>query len=337
MNVAMWVKALQVIPRIDKNEWDQLDVFSKWLIATRSAVFVITFISAALSGILAARNGSFHFGLWLLVTVGLIAAHATNNLINDLTDYLKGVDKDNYFRAQYGPQTLEHGLLTKGQLIKYIAVTGAIAAVIGAYLIWYRGGLTLLLMALGAFFVLFYTFPLKYLGLGELAVLLVWGPLMVGGGYYVITGFWDWNVVLASLPYALGATTVLSGKHIDKYNDDKAKGIRTLPVLLGERPARYMVMGMMILQYALVVYLVVIKAFTPALLLVFLALTVLRPTLKAFSQPRPASPPDDIPEAKEVWPIWFVGYTFLHNRRYGMLYILGLILDAVIVRLFLAG
>ena len=47
---------------------------------------------------------------------------------------------------------------------------------------------------------LFYTWPLKYIGLGEIAVLLVWGPLMIGGGYFVITGVWDWNVVLAGLP-----------------------------------------------------------------------------------------------------------------------------------------
>ena len=64
-------------------------------------------------------------------------------------------------------------------------------------------------LVFGAFFVLFYTFPLKYIGLGEVAVLLVWGPLMVGGAYHVITGRWDWQVALASLPYALGTTTVL--------------------------------------------------------------------------------------------------------------------------------
>ena len=60
--------------------------------------------------------------------------------------------------------------------------------------------------------------------------IIVWGPLMIGGGYFVITGQWDWNVVLASLPYALGATTVIFGKHIDKLEADKAKGIHTLPV-----------------------------------------------------------------------------------------------------------
>ena len=171
---------------------------------------------AAIAGLLAARDGHFDLVLWLLVTVGLLFAHATNNLVNDFTDFVKGVDKDNYFRAQYGPQPLEHGLMSKGQLLAYIAVTGGIALATGIGLVAFRGQPTLFLLGAGAFFVLFYTWPLKYVGLGEVAVILVWGPLMVGGGYYVITGSIDGNVILASLPCALAATTVLFGKHIDK-------------------------------------------------------------------------------------------------------------------------
>ncbi len=45
-------------------------------------------------------------------------------------------------------------------------------------------------------------------------------------------------MVLASLPYALGPTTVIFGKHIDKLDADKAKGIHTLPVIIGEKAAR---------------------------------------------------------------------------------------------------
>ncbi len=235
MNVAMWRKALRVIPHVSKDEWERLDVISKWLISTRAAVLIMTFISGAIAGILALQNGMFNFWYWLLVTVGLIMAHATNNLLNDYTDYIRGVDQNNYYRAQYGPQPLVHGLMNKRQLLTYAAVTGLIAAACGVALVYLRGGLTLWLMLAGAFFVLFYTWPLKYIALGELAVLVVWGPLMIGGGYYVISGVWDWNVVIASLPYTLGVTGVIFGKHIDKYEMDKERGIHTLPVLLGEK------------------------------------------------------------------------------------------------------
>ena len=50
MNLAMWRKALQGIPRVSKDEWLGLDVISKWLIASRAGVLIITFISLASPG-----------------------------------------------------------------------------------------------------------------------------------------------------------------------------------------------------------------------------------------------------------------------------------------------
>jgi 1,4-dihydroxy-2-naphthoate octaprenyltransferase len=325
----MWQKALQVIPRISKEEWDQLDVISKWLISTRAAVLIMTFISASIAGILAYQQDSFNFFLWLLLTIGLIFAHATNNLINDYTDYIKGVDQDNYYRAQYGPQPLEHGLMSKKQLLTYAAVSGSIALIAGAILIYYRGSMAMILLGLGMFFVLFYTYPLKYIALGEISVLIVWGPLMIGGGYYVITGIWDWTVVLASLPYALGVTTVIFGKHIDKYHDDKAKRIHTLPVILGEKTSRYMVIAMTVSQYLLVLYLVIIQFFTPLLLIVLLALPMfLNYFLPMFREPKPNERPEEYPQ--DAWPLWFVGAAFIHNRRFGLFFLSGLLVDALI-------
>jgi 1,4-dihydroxy-2-naphthoate octaprenyltransferase len=332
MNPSMWLKALRIIPRISKDEWNQLDILSKWLIATRAAVLVMTFLSAALAGIFAARVGEFSFIPWLLVTVGLILSHATNNLLNDYTDYVRGVDQDNYYRAEYGPQPLVHGLLTKRQLLTYAAVTGALAAACGIALIFMRGGYTPLLMGLGIFFVLFYTWPLKYIALGEIAVLIVWGPLMIGGGYYVITGSWDWQVVLGSLPYALGVTGVIFGKHIDKYLVDKGKGIHTLPVVIGEKLARGILVGMLVLQYLLVIYLVVTGFFTPVMLAVALAIPTLLRILPAFRQPKPAEKPADYPD---VWPNYFVAMAFVHNRTFGMWFLLALIVDTVLKTLVL--
>jgi len=63
MNFAMWKKALNVIPEVSKEEWDQLDVISKWLISTRAAVLIMTFISAAIAGIFAFSNGQFSLGI----------------------------------------------------------------------------------------------------------------------------------------------------------------------------------------------------------------------------------------------------------------------------------
>ncbi len=324
-NVSMWARAVNVIPRVSREEWDGLDVISRWLIATRSAVLVMTFNSAAIAGLLAARDGAFNLHLWLLVTLGLLFAHATNNLVNDITDHVKGVDKDNYFRSQYGPQPLEHGLMTRSQVFLYTAVTGAIALAIGAALVALRGEATLTLLGCGAFFVLFYTWPLKYIGLGEVAVIAVWGPLMVGGGYYVITGTVTAAVLLASLPVALAATTVLFGKHIDKLDADQAKGIRTMPVLLGERNARRATVVMLSLEYLLVLGLVLSGAFSFLLLTVFFAAPWYVRAVRVYAHARPAAPPPEYPP--NIWPLWYSALSFQHTRRFGALFLLGLAAD----------
>jgi len=253
-----------------------------------------------------------------------VFAHATNNLLNDLTDHLKGVDKDNYFRAQYGPQPLEHGLLSVAQVLRYAAFSGAVALAAGLYLVLETGGVTLSLLAAGVFFVLFYTWPLKYIGLGEPAVLLVWGPLMVGGTYFVVSGgHYDPSVTWISLAYAFGPTAVLFGKHTDKLEADRAKGIRTLPVLLGEPLARLVVIAMLVTQLLLTVGLVARGALGWPLLLCLLALPSLRDTIAVFLRPRPKTRPERFPA--HIWPTYLVAYAFRHNRVFGLLFLLGLL------------
>ena len=328
MNISMWRKALQIIPRISKEEWDELDLVSRWLIATRAAVLVTTFMSASFAGIFAYRAGEFQLWRWLLVTIGLYLAHGTNNFLNDYIDFIRGVDVDNYYRAQYGPQPLLHGLMTKKELLTYAAVTGAAAAACGIALGFMRGELTWLLMGSGVFFVLFYTWPLKYIALGEFAVLAVWGPLMVGGGYYVITGLpWDWNIVLASLPHAFGVTAMLFGKHIDKLQQDKEYKIYTLPVVLGETLARWSMTALLILSYLMVFYLILIRFFTPVMLLLLVGLPTLFQIWPILSNPKPDEKPEEFPD---VWPNYFVAAAFHHTRRFGGWFILAVIADTVV-------
>ena len=336
MNFAMWKKALNVIPEVSKEEWDALDVISKWLIATRAAVLVMTFISAALAGLFAWRDGSFAFVPWLMLTLGLILAHASNNIFNDFTDYVRGVDQDNYFRTIYGAQPIASGLMTRRQHLTYFAVTGVLALICGLYLIFINASDTniWILLGLGAFFVLFYTWPLKYIALGEVAVLIVWGPLMIGGGYYVLTHHWSWNVVLASLPYVLGVTTVIFGKHIDKRDIDNEKHIHTLPVLIGEKAARYSVLAMMILPYFITLYLIAARFFTPVMLIVVFAIPTMWQLLPAFRKPKPATRPADFPDGQGGWPLYFAPMAFINNRKFGSLFMFGLLID-VLLRVFL--
>ncbi|MDH4040721.1 MAG: prenyltransferase [Gammaproteobacteria bacterium] len=327
IDVRMWGRALAQMPKLSQSEWQALDPVAKWLIACRASVLFMTFTAAALGGLMAWRAGAFELNLWLATVLGLMFAHATNNLLNDYTDSRRGIDKENYYRNQYGVHVLEDGLMSERQFWRYLGITAGIALSLGSWLIYQRSGLTLNLMLAGSFFVLFYTWPLKYYGLGEPAVLLVWGPLMVGGSYYILAGQWSWDVTWLSLVFALGPTTVLFGKHTDKLGADKAKGVNTLPVLIGEKLSRHCVLAMILAQYLLSIALVATGSFGWPLLLVLLNLPQLPALYRVFQTPKPEAKPGTYPA--EVWPLWFSAQAFRHTRHFTSLFLLGVVLDTL--------
>src|SRR5437763_638820 len=173
-----------------------------------------------------------------------------------------------------------------------------------------------------------YTAPplrLKKRGLGEPDVLVVWGPLMVGGTYYSAVGHLPWEVIAASLPYGLLCTAVLMGKHVDKLPWDEVEQIHTLPVILGDARARRATQWLMAAFYAVVAVDIAVRALPWPALLCVAALPAAVQAWRALGQPRPAQPPADFP----IWPLWFAAFAFLHTRRAGALLVLGLIVAAV--------
>lgn len=326
----MWLAALRIIPRVEKSEWDRLDPIAKWLIASRGATLIMTFLSATFAALFAALSGGVSLPLYVLLALGLVLAHGSSNLLNDYWDYRQGVDTDNYFRAQYGPHPIIAGLMTPSRLLAWSGGTGLLAILIAAYLTILRGPWVLAFTLAGALFMLLYAgkpFPLKKIGLGEVVVFITWGPLMIGGSYYVLTGTLPSWVLIASLPYTLGVTSVLFGKHIDKIQEDEKKGIRTLPVLLGERRARDASTLLILLMYAVTIFLILTGYLALWLLLILLALPSARRTIRALRRSKPSAPPLGYPT--QSWPLWFVGFTFLHNRTFGSLFVLALILDII--------
>jgi 1,4-dihydroxy-2-naphthoate octaprenyltransferase len=297
----------------------EMDGLTKWLVVTRAAVFSMTVTSGLIGGLLAvgADPAAVHYGYLALAIVGLVVAHAANNMINDYFDMEVGIDTDEYVRALYAPHPVLSGWLTKGQLRNAILVANAIDLAILLFLMWARGPLVAVFALAGLFISVFYVAPpisLKKRGLGEPGVFLTWGPLMIGGTYFVATGTIPGWVWVASLPYAILVTTVLFGKHIDKIGPDAERGIRTLPVIL------------MIAFYPIVIGSALVGLIGPWVLLVVLAIPRLVQVLRQFSAPRPETPP----HSYVGWPLWFVGGAFVHTRRAGATLILGLLLNALI-------
>jgi 1,4-dihydroxy-2-naphthoate octaprenyltransferase len=311
------------------------DALSKWLVITRAAVFSMTATSGLIGGLLAIGASrltgqvSVDYGLLALAVIGLVVAHAANNMINDFFDLEGGVDTDDYVRALYAPHPILSGWVTKRQLGAAILLVNAIDLGIMLVLFAARGPLVIAFALAGLFISVFYVAPpirLKHIGLGEPGVFLVWGPLMVTGTFFVATGALPGWVWIASLPYAILVTTVLFGKHIDKIEADRKKGVRTLPVILGERRARLVAQALMIAFYPIVVAAAAVGWIGPWVALVVLGIPRLLETLRQSTKPRPESPP----HSYVGWPLWFVGGAFVHTRRAGALLILGLLLNALV-------
>ena len=198
-----------------------LDTVGKWLVITRAAVFPMTIWSGLIGGLLAveanrvAGGPSVDWGLFAIAVIGLVLAHAANNMINDYFDTTSGVDTDDYVRALYAPHPILSGWVTKRQLGTAILLVNAVGAAIMLYLAAVRGPLIVAFALAGLFISVFYVAPpirLKHHGLGEPGVFLTWGPLMVGGTFLAATGTIAPWVLLVSVPYALLVTSVLFGQ-----------------------------------------------------------------------------------------------------------------------------
>ena len=315
----LWLQALYTIPQVDPAA---VDPVSRWLILGRVSVVVMTAISAVIGGLLALRDDVFDAPLLVLVALGLVLAHTGSNLMNDFWDFRHGIDTPDSPRTNYGPHPMTALGSSYREFVIITFVILAAATAIGVYLT-VAAGLWVLAFALsGAFVLLFYSggpFPLKYIGLGELGVFIVWGPLMIGGSYYVMAEKLPLWVVLASVPYGLGVTTVLFGKHLDKLSFDRSKGIRTMPIALGEALARRVTVALSVLMYASAGALAVWQGMW-ALLLVAGALPLLLLVIRIYSRPKP----EERPKGYRGWPLWFVGAAFIHNRRFGLLFVAGL-------------
>jgi 1,4-dihydroxy-2-naphthoate polyprenyltransferase len=328
-----WYRILNGTYNMQSEPVKELDTISRWLIATRSVVFVMTVNSVIIGGLLYLLHAPFTLNFLLtlgLVAVGLVLAHAASNLFNDYWDAKHGIDtSEGYFRPAYMPHPTLSGMMSPKSLftLGIVHLVGMIA--ITAYFVSLRGPLVLVFAGLGVLFLTAYAggpAPLKRMGLGEPAVFVVWGPLMVGGTYFILSGTFPLWVAIASIPYAVSVTTVLFGKHIDKIDYDSKLGVKTVPVLLGEARTKTALKALIVLAYASVVGLVVFGFLPVWSLISLLALPRANLLFKTLSQPKPK----EAPPGAIMWPIWYLGFVFSHNRRFGALYVLGLILSVLL-------
>ncbi|HEX42083.1 MAG TPA: 1,4-dihydroxy-2-naphthoate polyprenyltransferase [Phycisphaerales bacterium] len=162
----------------------------------------------------------------LLIQVG-------TNYANDYYDFVKGTDT----AERVGPpRATAAGLVSPAVMRTTFMATFAAAGLLGCYLV-YEGGIAIALIGAASIACgLLYTagpLPLGYLGLGDVFVLVFFGPVAVGGTYYLQTGRITWQPILAGLGPGLISTAVLTVNNFRDYHTDKQAGKRTLVVRFG--------------------------------------------------------------------------------------------------------
>jgi len=217
-----------------------------WVAVSRAPFFTASALPVGLGAAAAwYRAGQFHGGLFALTVIGAVLIHAGANIANDYYDHLSGADElnVNFFTPLYGgSRMIQQGLMTpRATLVAALTCLG-LGAVIGVVLTLLRGWPVLALGIAGAAMGFFYTAPplkLGYRGLGEPAVALSFGVLMVAGAEYVQTQHISAVGLAASAPVALLIMAVLYVNQIPDEPADAQAGKRNWVVRLGPRRARW--------------------------------------------------------------------------------------------------
>jgi 1,4-dihydroxy-2-naphthoate octaprenyltransferase len=323
-----WVGAFTGFYPATADDLAGLDPVTRFLYAARSVILVISAQAAIIAGLLTMTDRRFEVVPFVLVFLGYLVLHAISNLSNDYFGYRRGHDTEDSPRRRYTLHPVASGVFTMRFLATGLLVLGVLALAIAVYFVALRGWGALAFAAIGA--ILLYAYDaapraLKELGLGELAAFLVWGPLMIGGGYYVITGRLSGGAFLASVPYGLGVASILVGKHIDQRAFDTSQDQRTLPVLLGESRARLLNQVTVAGMYAFVLVGIAFGVLSPFTLIVVLAGPRAWHAVRVMSRPAPSEPP----AGYIGWPLWYHRVCLVHNRLFGWLFIAGLLVGAI--------
>ncbi len=204
---------------------------------TRLPFLTATIVPVLLGILIAARTGSFDLVAAALTIIGASFVQLGLNVANDVFDTMSGADDANVTPTQFsgGSRVIQYGLVSLRQMASISTICYAAAGVIGLILLATHGSTALLAIGVIGFVVsLGYTAPpLKfvYRGLGEIAVAVGFGPLMLLGAYVVQTrGALSWEPFVASVPIALLVALILYVNEIPDRRGDAHAGKRTLPV-----------------------------------------------------------------------------------------------------------
>ena len=227
--------------------------------------------------------GSFSVIAAIVSIIGVLCLHLGLNLLDDWYDYKVGSAEARQSVANEGfrGRMVKYPYLTSGeadpsQLLKAVGCFLGVAAVMGLIVVYLRGWMVLGWMAAGLIIGVSYSgkpLMLGFRGLGELVIFLMFGPLMMTGVYYAVTGTLDWKITWLSAAVGLLVTNIVYSHSVLDAIPDKKMGKKTMAHLMGGPKGQIFLSALInTVPYIMVVAAVIIGQLHPAYLAVLIML-----------------------------------------------------------------
>ena len=197
-------------------------------------------------------DGVFALLPFIVVLFAALAIQVGVNYANDLADAERGADTE----ARIGPQrAVASGVISPSDMRRGIAIAFGLAALAGAYLIWYAGWAIFVIGVVSIIAALGYTngpIPYGYYGLGEVFVFIFFGLVATAGTRYVFSPSVPSEVWTSAVVMGLLAAAILEANNIRDIDTDEVAGKRTLAVILGRERARRFYAGTLVLAFLII-------------------------------------------------------------------------------------
>ena len=225
-----------------------------WLMLPRFQFLPLTVIMVSLGTAIAAYEGYFHSGHFFLAMFGSLLVHMTVNVINDYHDFVAGIDLNTQWTPfSGGSGVLPLNLLKPKQAFWFGTICLLIAMVIGFYFVMVKGWLLFPLLLVAGFSAYFYNVYLSKWFMGEIFAGLGFGPLLVLGSYYVQTGRYSWETLIASLAPGILTSNLLFLNEFPDWEADRKGGRKHFVISLGKKDASYLFVVFLIASYLCII------------------------------------------------------------------------------------
>jgi 1,4-dihydroxy-2-naphthoate octaprenyltransferase len=251
-----------------------------WFNETRPPFLLLTPITYSVGIASAYIVGSFDVFRALLGLVGVLLAHISINVINDYFDYKSGLD----FTTKPTPFSGGSGMLISGTLqakdvYRFAMGSLIIGSAIGLYFAYTMGWMLLPLVAATAISIYFYTPAFSHWYVGEIITGINFGPLMVLGGYFIMTGQYSYNALAAGVIPGILVGTLLFLNEFPDMEADKGVGRKNVVISLGLEKASRIYVALIAATYAWVLICIATSLLPITTLVTFITLpTALKAT-----------------------------------------------------------